>query len=135
MRDVNDVAAFCDMQPHECRREFLYSRFGMSFTKSQCAERCNCSATRDNDEVELEWEADYDEKRSSLRHANSKEDNGPSQPTVEYYYQRVRAEAKRKGLPKREALSRQAIKVRSRLDTATFLCLTAFVGSVAFRPS
>jgi hypothetical protein len=117
--DLVDVVAFCELSRGECRKELLYSHFGMPFSRDQCSSNCNCS-------VQVEATLPDDEDVENIKDAESRLgsrptdddsgdaslDAGPSKVTVEYYYQRVVTECRRRGLPKREALSRRVIKVR-----------------------
>lgn len=113
--DLMDVVAFCELSRGECRKELLYSHFGMPFRRDQCAATCNCSVQIEGSLPDYEDYGDVEDvedAESRLDSGTASLDAGPSKATVEYYYQRVVAECRRRGLPKREVLSRRVVKVR-----------------------
>lgn len=121
--DLEDVAAFCSTT--DCRRELLHAHFGRPFDANTCARQCNCGplaeSAADDDDEELESDSEEQDAAASRRHAklSHRGRSGAGEHAlpiakiqIEYLYQRVLAETKKCGLPKREALSRRVVQVR-----------------------
>ena len=111
-REVEEVAAFCEMASG-CRKELLYSHFDFHFDPSRCVRNCNCGVP-----LEAATELLHYEEVSAKRRVKVVEDDtddGIPKGAIEYQYQKILAESKRLSLPKREAMSRRLVRVRSSL--------------------
>lgn len=110
-----EVIAFCEFQEGRCRKNFLYSHFGIPFDRRQCNCGCNCAVppeVLEANAAEQDAEDDWAISNSKPDHAQDKTQDDDTAPAkVEYYYQRVLAHSRKLRLPKREALSRRVVKV------------------------
>ncbi|ETI57132.1 hypothetical protein F443_00539 [Phytophthora nicotianae P1569] len=119
--ELEEVAAFCEMATG-CRKELLYSHFGFRFDPSHCVKNCNCGEPLDADSEFWQEEigCEHDSNVNKLD-----EEDGISRGIIEYQYQKILTESKRLKLPKREALSRRLVRVRSRFYAVDLCCYNA----------
>ncbi|TMW60400.1 hypothetical protein Poli38472_000442 [Pythium oligandrum] len=119
--NIEEMAAFCESS--DCRREQLFTHFGYNFEATTCPRACNCGPLVDGYVTEALDESNAHEQREDFEASRGDdiddEDSGPAASQVEYYYQKVLAEARRQKLPKRETLSRRAIREILRTEPQT----------------
>jgi superfamily II DNA helicase RecQ len=116
--ELEEVAIFCETTTG-CRKELMYSHFGFRFDASRCVRNCNCGVPLED--ASASWH-DEDLETTRIAMEKAQEEEGIPKGTIEFQYQKILAESRRLKLPKREALSRRLIRVRSVLCGSSGRC-------------
>lgn len=110
---LEEVAVFCEAPG--CRKETMFAHFGFNFNPKRCNHNCNCGPLPEGCVKQFELDI-HELEEANARQQQQQEAQSQSnllKGQVEYYYQKILAETKRHRLPKREALSRRVISVRT----------------------